>query len=196
MGWSRGWIVPWRQYCRSTLQSLADSGISVLWASETLPMSPRWGSQYFSCLEWTSTLLWRLECSLLVTLKDLTYQTITKSLCFLSHEHAMSSLKKVQKWYEKQYDKKASTVPLWCGDWALIHFPQDVSGKQMKLSRPWHVCPCPPPYQLGLLVWWHLQMPRYGTSVGWLSAAAGWYLDTVGMFMLCLLKLGALNYAN
>ena len=55
-----------------------------------------------------------------------------------SREHAVSSLKKVQKWYEKQYDKKASTVSLGCGDWALIHSPQDESGKQRKLSRPWH----------------------------------------------------------
>ena len=51
----------------------------------------------------------------------------------------MRSLKESQKWYKRQYDKKARTVPLWCGDLALIHFPQDESDKQRKLSRPWHI---------------------------------------------------------
>ena len=55
-----------------------------------------------------------------------------------AREHAVSSLKEAQKRYKKQYDKKARTVPLRCGDWTLIHFPQDESGKQRKLSRPWH----------------------------------------------------------
>ena len=51
----------------------------------------------------------------------------------------MRSLKESQKWYKRQYDKKARTVPLWCGDLALIHFPQDESDKRRKLSRPWHI---------------------------------------------------------
>ena len=60
----------------------------------------------------------------------------------LSHssarEHAVSSVKEAQKRYKKQYDKKARTDPLRCGDWDLVRFPQDKSGKQRKLSRPWH----------------------------------------------------------
>ena len=38
----------------------------------------------------------------------------------------------------QNYDKKPRTVSLRCGDWVLIHFPQDESGKQRNLSRPWH----------------------------------------------------------
>ena len=55
-----------------------------------------------------------------------------------AREHAVSSVREAQKRYKKQYDKKARTVPFRCGDWALVHFPQDESGKQRKLSRPWH----------------------------------------------------------
>ena len=55
-----------------------------------------------------------------------------------AREHAVSSVREAQKQYKKQYDKMARTVPFRCGDWALVRFPQDKSGKQRKLSRPWH----------------------------------------------------------
>lgn len=55
-----------------------------------------------------------------------------------AREHAVSSVREVQKWYKRQYDRKARAVPLRCGDWALVRFPQDKSGKQRKLSRLWH----------------------------------------------------------
>ena len=37
-------------------------------------------------------------------------------------EHAVSSVREAQKRYKKQYDKKSRTVPLRCGDWALVCF--------------------------------------------------------------------------
>lgn len=55
-----------------------------------------------------------------------------------ARKHAVSSLREAQKSYKRQYDKKARTVPLGCGDWALIYFSQDETGKQRKLSRLWH----------------------------------------------------------
>ena len=54
-------------------------------------------------------------------------------------EHAVSSVGGAQMWYKRQYDKKARTVPLRCGDWSLVRFPQDESGKQRKPSRLWRV---------------------------------------------------------
>ena len=55
-----------------------------------------------------------------------------------AREHIVSSVREAQKRYKRQYDKKAREIPLRCGDWALVQFPQDESRKQRKLSRPWH----------------------------------------------------------
>ena len=55
-----------------------------------------------------------------------------------AREHAVSSVREAQKRYKRQYDKKVRTTLLRCGDWALVRFPQNESGKQRKLSRPWH----------------------------------------------------------
>ena len=37
-----------------------------------------------------------------------------------------------------QYDKRAVSPKLKVGDWVLIYFPEDETGKFRKLSRPWH----------------------------------------------------------
>jgi len=40
--------------------------------------------------------------------------------------------------YKKQYDKKSKPVDYQLGDWVLVRFPHEETGKHRKLSRPWH----------------------------------------------------------
>ena len=49
-----------------------------------------------------------------------------------------SCIQKAQGKYKKQYDRKARKSTLRLGDWILVRFPQDESGRWRKLSRPWH----------------------------------------------------------
>ena len=50
---------------------------------------------------------------------------------------AVSSIQAAQK-YKKQYDKRARPSEYRVGDWVLVRFPEEESGKLRKLSRPWH----------------------------------------------------------
>ena len=50
---------------------------------------------------------------------------------------AVQSIKAAQSRYKKQYDKRAGVVDMRVGDWVFVRFPQDETGKQRKLSRPW-----------------------------------------------------------
>ena len=51
---------------------------------------------------------------------------------------AATSIQKAQKCYKKYYDKMATNTTFEVGDLVLVHFPQDETGRQRKLSRPWH----------------------------------------------------------
>ena len=51
---------------------------------------------------------------------------------------ATSCIQRAQARYKEQYDRRAREVTLSVGDWILVHFPQDESGRWRKLSRPWH----------------------------------------------------------
>ena len=53
-------------------------------------------------------------------------------------ESAISSMKEAQGHYKTQYDKKSKPANYKLGDWVIIRFPHEESGKQRKLSRPWH----------------------------------------------------------
>ena len=55
-----------------------------------------------------------------------------------TRELAVSNIRAAQKKFKHQYDKKSWPVPIKLWDWVLIHFPQEESGKQRKLSRLWH----------------------------------------------------------
>lgn len=57
-----------------------------------------------------------------------------------AREMAVQSIRKAQKKYQDTYDKinKCGVTTLVIGDWVLIRFPQEGSGKLRKLSRPWH----------------------------------------------------------
>ena len=43
-----------------------------------------------------------------------------------------------QKKYKKQHDKKAKNSNIKVGDWVMVYFPHEETGKNRKLSRPWH----------------------------------------------------------
>ena len=51
---------------------------------------------------------------------------------------AASSIQKAQAKYKEQYDRKTKETTFRVGDWILVRFPQDESGRLRKLSRPWH----------------------------------------------------------
>ena len=55
-----------------------------------------------------------------------------------TRELAASNIKTAQKRYKEQYDKRATPVSFKAGDLVLVRFPQEESGKNRKLSRPWH----------------------------------------------------------
>ena len=58
----------------------------------------------------------------------------------LSSARALSAktISKAQQNQTVQYDQHTSSSKLRVGDWILIYFPQDETGKHRKLSRPWH----------------------------------------------------------
>ena len=51
---------------------------------------------------------------------------------------ASTTLQEAQKKYKRAYDRHARPGQYRVGDWIMIRFPQDESGKDRKLSRPWH----------------------------------------------------------
>ena len=56
----------------------------------------------------------------------------------LARELAAGRIQSVQAKYKEHYYRGACEVEYWMGDWVLIRFPQEESGPQRKLSRPWH----------------------------------------------------------
>ena len=55
-----------------------------------------------------------------------------------ARELAASNIRAAQRRYKSQYDKKSMPTGYKLGDWVLIRFPHEETGKQRKLSRPWH----------------------------------------------------------
>ena len=55
-----------------------------------------------------------------------------------ARELAADAIREAQKKYKRLYDRKASVVDFRVGDWVMVRFPQEESGKNRKLSRPWH----------------------------------------------------------
>lgn len=55
-----------------------------------------------------------------------------------AREIATQNIQKSQKQYKKHYDAKATSAKFKVGQWVLVRFPQEESGRQWKLSRPWH----------------------------------------------------------
>ena len=55
-----------------------------------------------------------------------------------ARELALTHIQKAQKHYKKYYDLRANPKTCKLGDWVLVRFPHEESGKLRKLSRPWH----------------------------------------------------------
>jgi len=51
---------------------------------------------------------------------------------------AVKCIQKAQKRYKEQFDKKAKPTSFKIGSWVLVRFPHEETGKNRKLSRPWH----------------------------------------------------------
>ena len=61
-------------------------------------------------------------------------------VCTLSsaRQTALESIRKAQQRYKVQYDRKTDEYQYRIGEWVLIHFPSDETGRFRKLSRQWH----------------------------------------------------------
>ena len=55
-----------------------------------------------------------------------------------ARELAAEAIRGAQDKYKRNYDKKRQITNYRVGDWVLIWFPQEESGANRKLSRPWH----------------------------------------------------------
>ena len=55
-----------------------------------------------------------------------------------ARELAARNIQRAQMRYKKQYDRDTRKPDLRLGEWVLVRFPQDESGRLRKLSRPWH----------------------------------------------------------
>lgn len=51
---------------------------------------------------------------------------------------AADSIQSVQKKYKAAYDKKSTPTTYSLSDWVLVKFPQEETGRNCKLSHPWH----------------------------------------------------------
>ena len=52
----------------------------------------------------------------------------------MARDEARCAICKAQNRYKSQYDKRTNDVKMKIGDWTLIYFPADESGKQRKLG--------------------------------------------------------------
>ena len=64
-------------------------------------------------------------------------QGLIKSLS-TARQAAFSSISRSQKKYKEQYDRKSDLYKYRVGDWVLICFPSEETGRFRKLLRPWH----------------------------------------------------------
>lgn len=55
-----------------------------------------------------------------------------------ARELAVKAMQKAQKRYKVQYDRKSAKTKYRLGDWVMVRFPHEETGKQRKLSQPWH----------------------------------------------------------
>ena len=51
---------------------------------------------------------------------------------------ASSSIRTAQAKYKAMYDRSSQEATYKLGDWVLVRFPQEETGRMCKLSRPWH----------------------------------------------------------
>ena len=113
----------------------------VLWAYRNMP--------HESTKEKPSFLLFGMDCkspteAALLPAEPLTTTSVSdyREQLMLSlssaRELALTHIQKAQKHYKKYYDLRANPKTYKLGDWVLVRFPHEESGKLRKLSRPWH----------------------------------------------------------
>ena len=51
---------------------------------------------------------------------------------------AVASITQAQQNYKTQYDKGVRVVDYKIGDWVFVHFSEEETGKERKMSRPWY----------------------------------------------------------
>ena len=71
-----------------------------------------------------------------MTMED--YREEVTMMLSSARDLAAKSLHKSQQRTKKLYDRKSDRVSYKVGDWILIRFPQEESGRNRKLSQPWH----------------------------------------------------------
>ena len=55
-----------------------------------------------------------------------------------ARENAAKSIQRAQQQYKKQYDRRSHVIKYQSGEWVLVRFPADETGRHRKLSRSWH----------------------------------------------------------
>ena len=55
-----------------------------------------------------------------------------------ARQTALECIRKAQRRYKAQYNGKSDAYQYKVGQWILIRFPSEESGRLRKLSRPWH----------------------------------------------------------
>ena len=55
-----------------------------------------------------------------------------------ARDTALESIHKAQRRYKGSYDRKSDHYTYHIGDWVMIRFPSEETGRLRKLSRPWH----------------------------------------------------------
>ena len=55
-----------------------------------------------------------------------------------ARQTALETIEKSQQRYKAQYNRKADDLLYRMGDWVLIRFPSEETGRFRKLSQPWH----------------------------------------------------------
>ena len=55
-----------------------------------------------------------------------------------ARELASKCIERAQRRYKNQHDRKATQTQYKIGEWVLVRFPHEETGRLRKLSRPWH----------------------------------------------------------
>lgn len=126
------------------LLSVADSGTSTYQESCGHTATHRTRQQerslHFCYLECTSDhpQRWLIyhQHSPLTTLEDYCEEMMVSLSS--ARDLAAKMIQKAQTKYKKYYDQKAKDSQIRVGEWLLVQFPQDESGRNRKLSNPWH----------------------------------------------------------
>ena len=84
-----------------------------------------------------------IEAALLppITLQPTDVSDYREKLCLSlssARDCAKRCIQKAQHKYKAHYDRSSNNRSFKIGEWVLVRFPQDESGKLRKLSRPWH----------------------------------------------------------